>query len=65
MSYEQRMSTGSSSMFPSTMFPSFGPTQPQIMQPMPEGQRKEARPHSEDELFEIVALVAILKLLSR
>jgi hypothetical protein len=47
------------------MFPSFGPAQPPMMQPKLEGQQKEARPQSEGELFEIVALVAILKLLSR
>lgn len=64
MSYDQRMTSGNTSLFPTTMFPSFGPTQPP-MQPTTEGTQSGAKPQSGDELLELVALVAILSLTSR
>ena len=65
--YEQRSSMGSPALFPTTMFPSFTQTQPTVAQTFEEKleeKREERKRESRDELLELVALLAFLRLTS-
>jgi hypothetical protein len=61
--YEQRSAAGNPALFPSTMFPSFG--QSQAIMPTPgEAKQGGGTPETRDEFVEIVAVLAVLKLIS-
>lgn len=61
--YEQRSAAGGPALFPSTMFPSFGQPTPS-MPIMSDAKQGGSPPEPRDEFVEIVAVLAILKLIS-
>lgn len=61
--YEQRTMAGSPALFPTTMFPSFTQSQP-VMGQVVEEKKEEHKRESRDDLIELVALLAILRLAS-
>lgn len=66
--YEQRSAMGSPALFPTPMFPSFSqPEYPMrsLVEEIKEEKKEERRLESRDEIVELVALLAILRLTSR
>ena len=65
--YEQRAAAGSPPLFPTTMFPSFTQSQPsmaQVVEERIEARKEQGHVESRDELLELVALLAVVRLIS-
>jgi hypothetical protein len=61
--YEERTAAGNPAMFPTAMFPSFS-QMPQTSPPEEERRQNERTKETRDEFVDLVAILAILKLIS-